>query len=298
MSRNPAGPFAPSTDFVPDGYLSTRHAIDRVAATNHPKDWIGCAVYLATNRNLDDAVHKARTNKVQFRLLQKSTAVGKRMGGLPRLTHAESELIEDELRQQFASEYRARGIAQETTDWLRRKLYSGELEAQLLSSSGNMYPVPSAIWASDEAPTILLSGIAEFFPGAYGYNWSPLAPPLKGRVLMVELKLTELLRRIELAHVLAGSATPIADTSKTATPSEAIKPKERGRGRPKGAGSLEAADVPLLEEMKALRDGDSTLSVNAAALKVADRAAGGGTLESKARRLAERYAEKIDDQTP
>ena len=65
------------------------------------------------------------------------------------------------------------------------------------------------------------------------------------------------------------------------------------RGRPPGSGSFEAADAPLIEEMHAAILGDSTLSISAAASLVVGRAKGGGTPQSKVRRLTERYAEKF-----
>ena len=73
--------------------------------------------------------------------------------------------------------------------------------------------------------------------------------------------------------------------------------KAVGKGRPgrrKGAGSYEALDAPLVEKMHQLITEGMALSDHAAALKVVDRAAGGGTDESKARRLTDRYKRKYN----
>lgn len=56
-------------------------------------------------------------------------------------------------------------------------------------------------------------------------------------------------------------------------------------GRPSGSGTNARRDAPLLAEMAELINSGQAASPNAAALAVADRAAGGGTLESKAARL-------------
>ncbi len=66
------------------------------------------------------------------------------------------------------------------------------------------------------------------------------------------------------------------------------------RGRKKGSGSYEALDAPLLEEMKRLIAKGDALSNHAAAMKVVDRAEGAGALESKVRRLINRFNEKFD----
>jgi hypothetical protein len=61
------------------------------------------------------------------------------------------------------------------------------------------------------------------------------------------------------------------------------------RGRTKGAGSLADADAPLLEEMRRLLADKAAFSVDDAAKRVAAKAAGHGTFDSKFTRLARRY---------
>jgi hypothetical protein len=68
---------------------------------------------------------------------------------------------------------------------------------------------------------------------------------------------------------------------------------KRRRGRPKGSGSYEAVDEPLIDEMREAIEANPAVSPTAAAACVADRAPGGGTPESKVKRLAQRYSEKF-----
>lgn len=70
---------------------------------------------------------------------------------------------------------------------------------------------------------------------------------------------------------------------------------ERRRGRTKGSGSFADADLPLLEEMAALIANGKAASPDGAARLLADRAAGGGTFESKATRLAKRFRNRSAD---
>lgn len=64
------------------------------------------------------------------------------------------------------------------------------------------------------------------------------------------------------------------------------------KGRPKGSGSLAPNDAPLLEEMKKMLSEGKANSVSAAAQKIADKASGAGTEESKRKRLERGYQTK------
>jgi hypothetical protein len=68
----------------------------------------------------------------------------------------------------------------------------------------------------------------------------------------------------------------------------ATGPNKRARGRPPGSGSYSKADLPLIRKMniEILNSGSSISSV---ANKFASEAVGGGTDESKAKRLSDRY---------
>lgn len=64
---------------------------------------------------------------------------------------------------------------------------------------------------------------------------------------------------------------------------------ERRRGRTKGSGSFVHADLPLLKDMADLISSGKAASPDSAARQVAHLAIGGGTVDSKATRLAKRY---------
>jgi hypothetical protein len=66
----------------------------------------------------------------------------------------------------------------------------------------------------------------------------------------------------------------------------------RKGGRPKGSGSLATADEHLIEEMHKLIQSHEAKSANDAALIVAERAKGSGTVDSKQSRLRRRYLKK------
>lgn len=67
--------------------------------------------------------------------------------------------------------------------------------------------------------------------------------------------------------------------------------RKPGRGRPKGSGSYAEADAPLLAEMRQLIAGQEAFSPDGAAKMIAHKAKGGGTLDSRANRLARRYSQ-------
>ncbi len=64
-------------------------------------------------------------------------------------------------------------------------------------------------------------------------------------------------------------------------------------GRPPGSGSFRSADEPLVAEMARMMEADVNLSVPSAALKVANRAIGLATIESKAKRLERRHRDYL-----
>ena len=111
----------------------------------------------------------------------------------------------------------------------------------------------------------------------------------------------ELLKRLEsleyewVAFVAANSAEPPAEPEQAATTKAA--PSKRPPGRPVGSGSLNPLDAPLLEEMREATLENPSLSPTSAARRVVDRAAGGGTEDSKIKRLTQRYLEKFGTET-
>ena len=70
---------------------------------------------------------------------------------------------------------------------------------------------------------------------------------------------------------------------------EKSEPAPKRRGRPKGAGSYEAADEQLIKEMRRLKETGAAQSDWDAAQQVAPQAKGGGSQEARAKRLLLRF---------
>ena len=91
-------------------------------------------------------------------------------------------------------------------------------------------------------------------------------------------------------------------TAKAKLKGDATEPREEAtqrkidrRGHPPGSGSLEADDVPILEEMRELIENGVAPSASAAAATMLDRAADAGTPASKIARLVKRYRAKFSE---
>src|SRR5688500_14874144 len=87
-----------------------------------------------------------------------------------------------------------------------------------------------------------------------------------------------------------------AETPASSAIEEEARPSNeqvKRRGRPPGAGFYEAQDAPILEKMRQAIKETPGLSPTAAAARFVDEAAGGGTSESKGKRLVQRYSEKF-----
>jgi hypothetical protein len=117
---------------------------------------------------------------------------------------------------------------------------------------------------------------------------APVSPTIEVRGARLDCAGTELLiyeRALRGASV-DGEAEGSAILEKGSTK----KPNtSKRRGRTPGAGSYAAVDAPLLAEMKQLLAEQKALSVHQAAKLVAERAHGGGTIDSRASRLARSY---------
>ena len=91
----------------------------------------------------------------------------------------------------------------------------------------------------------------------------------------------------------AAPATEPDTQQEPAVPPSDRAPQRKPRGRPAGSGSYEASDALLADEMRKAILENPSLSPTAAAMRFVERAVGGGTPESKAKRLAERYSVKF-----
>jgi hypothetical protein len=90
---------------------------------------------------------------------------------------------------------------------------------------------------------------------------------------------------------ITGSSVPDATSMDVQTATS------RRRGRPRGSGTFEVSDAPLLAKMRELIDTGVAKSANDAARQVAGDAGGNGTIESKITRLAKGYrAQNRSDQ--
>jgi hypothetical protein len=75
-------------------------------------------------------------------------------------------------------------------------------------------------------------------------------------------------------------------------------PEPKSRGRKPGEGSYKEIDAPRLLEMRELLLKGRAASPEEAARHVASRAHGGGSVDSKAERLARRYRKDFADKSP
>jgi hypothetical protein len=106
----------------------------------------------------------------------------------------------------------------------------------------------------------------------------------------VQIKRDDVLRLKATFNEMTAQSSDVDDP----VAKEAAKPtaKVPRRGRKKGTGSFAAIDEPRLEEMAKLIQEGRAASPEAAALQVAPRAHGTGTLKSRVDRLAKRYRAK------
>jgi hypothetical protein len=67
------------------------------------------------------------------------------------------------------------------------------------------------------------------------------------------------------------------------------------KGRPKGSGAYSKQDKPLIAEMASLIKTGTATSIHNAAQRVAERAVGGGTFDSRVRRLERGFKKEFDN---
>jgi hypothetical protein len=189
---------------------------------------------------------------------------------------------------------------------LRGELYRGSMLATIVHpGSGETHTIFPERWALEKALTWLEQGECLLTSGlvyprlGISFNNDPTVP-----IFVSEHDLQRLMAKQEVKQEVGpppdpssrGKPTSEADSSKKISPIEVATQfgGKRPRGRQKGQGSFESLDLPLLQEMKRLISSGAAASAEEAARSVAPKAHGGGSLESKAERLARRFRSRAD----
>ncbi len=209
------------------------------------------------------------------------------------------EAVEDLLRAIVDGKVRALSgdiSYQENTVSGYHLLSKGDLQGEVkvsLDGPGYFYLPPSKTAQAFEYPVVtIVAGRIDkvVYPKSY-----PASPPVVPKVdeLLYEPVLVsrEDLEKWPLASTEEPAETTASSGEVAATllPDAASTPK-RKRGRPKGTGSWEAADAPLVDEMDDLLKARKAKSPTDAARQLAGKAQGEGSPESKITRLRKRYS--------
>lgn len=154
------------------------------------------------------------------------------------------------------------GDKAQAIQWLRSFLAEEQVVAIAIAENGQVFQVGAALWLSRDGGEIFRTGLLPV-----GNLRQSLQARDEGnfyrRILVSEA---------DLETALKGSTRP-------------------GRkGRPRGSGSLVEDDKWLVDQMCELIKSGRAGSVHDAACQVADHAKGGGTFDSKVRRLERRYS--------
>ena len=100
-------------------------------------------------------------------------------------------------------------------------------------------------------------------------------------------------RTCELPNLEAILARTVENVSDGETAKDAVEVIEATKqGRPKGSGGFAIQDEPLVEKMREMIASNPALTAFFAAGQLASEAAGNAGIETKQRRLADRYKEK------
>jgi hypothetical protein len=180
---------------------------------------------------------------------------------------------------------------------LRGEFYNDTISPLVVSRSGKKYKIRPHHWGSEKAPTWFEQD--EFWLIEHEYLVDPPLGMFHGKelayIFVGERDLQRLMAKQEVKQEAAPPPGPyeVGEKDEGGKPlqpegaSEAAPPKKRGRK--KGDGSYTAIDLPLLDEMKGLISSNQAASPEEAARKLAKKAHGSGSEESKAERLAKRY---------
>lgn len=146
------------TEFVPNGYVSMREALNRVGSELFPADWSG-------------KEHEARRGLMsedewlRIKDLTPPSGGGSRgSDDMERSAPPPPKLpphAKDPSHPAYQEEYRARRRHVEALDQLRRRLEGGDLEAAILDPfSGILHPVSASLWRQHSAARAMELGQA------------------------------------------------------------------------------------------------------------------------------------------
>lgn len=282
----------------PEDFVSSSTAVALVGSSLYGEQWNGCPT-LSEAGSLYYAIaafREERTTARQRELWPALSASSREMRRRARVLELDAEMaakqfvslgdsdikvIDDEIDAKFAEELARERRSRRAKSRLVELLCSAQVTATLLVSTGNRYEMPCEYWASDQAGSAVDSGKASYNPATY--KSGPFGA-LQGRVLVPK---ADLMAALERAPDI-GAAQSDADEHEPAPKGLTSAARSKG-GRKPGSGSYAGKDQPLLELMKPLIAGGK--SHWAAAMEVVTQAAGGGTDESKAKRLVARFRE-------
>ena len=285
-------------DFVPPGYCSLRKAVDQVGRHFYGAQWIG-KERLARTRQEAEADQKLSLNSERFIREEAARTKAKLEGVSPRLAVKElRRTVPAAVLQALANiekhhqaEDEALGRWHQAFQWLRRKLYEQAIAAEILEArNGRLYAVPFGSWGTDQAWQHLKAGQGQFSASVDGqsYGWM-------GWIFISKRQLADLLVAQTPTKDAAVSESMNVKSNVLALEQSKSPATNRRRGRRPGEGSLAVPDAPLVGEMRRLIEEGDCGTPTEAARKVVERADGGGTEDSKIRRLERRYGKKFPD---
>jgi hypothetical protein len=197
------------------------------------------------------------------------------MGDLPRLPPQAMKEIERRFKREINQAKAVRERRENTEDrFLRELLWSGSLKAQYVNWDGRVVEIDAHIWGSAEGKRYFERGWVELSKHDGETNVRS--------ILVHESSFLAILR-----------PDPIAPDTDGVHLSPDMASTNTGVSR-KGSRKLLPSNInddDALDKMESLLKTDpSVRSVNAASYMVVEEAAGGGTIDSRAKRLARKYA--------
>jgi hypothetical protein len=278
---------------IPVGYIELKNAVDLLGREMFPDEWTGeergffgtgtfgqefkSKIELETDRAFRDAVLMAQCElecesyggdpKQRYKLRttpEKDDEPFMPLGDLPRLTPEAMKEIEQRFVRELEKATAIRDRREKVEDRFRRELlWQGTLRAHCVEWGGRIVEIKPHTWGGP------------FGKPTFERGWISLPTDAGDEVTRPIFVLeTEL-----LSAMSGGLANGEDDLGGT---------QLEGQGKKLSSPSLNDDDV--LNKMEILlKETPSMRSINAASQAIAEEAVGGGTLESKAKRLARKY---------